>query len=134
MGFTKGGVKNGLHHVSDFVRHDASRRSRPASSRRREIVARCAWRSPIGFLGYVQKAKDLARRHLCLHPGRRAARRARQGVRRTGLDAKKTVIMGQLEITDEHALGAWAMPLASSLRPLRLEPQVEDERGFREGL
>jgi branched-chain amino acid transport system substrate-binding protein len=106
--FTKGGVKKAYTMVSDYgPGHDAEQAFQTGfKSAGGEIVGsvRMAVASP-DFSAYVQKAKDLAPEGIFVFiPGGAQPGALGKAFAERGLDTKKTVIMGQLEITDEHAL------------------------------
>ncbi len=105
---TKGGVKKAYTMVSDYgPGHDAEQAFQTGfKAAGGEIVGsvRMAVANP-DFSAYVAKAKDLNPQGIFVFiPGGAQPGALGKAFAERGLDTKKTVIMGQLEITDEHAL------------------------------
>ena len=108
--FTKGGVKKAYTMVSDYgPGHDAEQAFQTGfKAAGGEIVGavRMAVANP-DFSAYVAKAKDLNPQGIFVFiPGGAQPGALGKAFAERGLDTKKTVIMGQLEITDEHALAS----------------------------
>ncbi|HWC93573.1 MAG TPA: ABC transporter substrate-binding protein [Pseudolabrys sp.] len=107
---TKGGVKKAYTMVSDYgPGHDAEQAFQTGfKAAGGEIVGavRMAVANP-DFSAYVAKAKDLNPQGIFVFiPGGAQPGALGKAFAERGLDTKKTVIMGQLEITDEHALAS----------------------------
>jgi branched-chain amino acid transport system substrate-binding protein len=108
--FTKGGVKKAYTMVSDYgPGHDAEQAFQTGfKAAGGEIIGsvRMAVANP-DFSAYVQKAKDLNPEGIFIFiPGGAQPGALGKAFAERGLDTKKTKIMGQLEITDEHALAS----------------------------
>src|SRR6185312_16350544 len=107
---TKGGLKKAYTMVSDYgPGHDAEQSFTTGfKAAGGEIVGsvRMAVANP-DFSAYVAKAKDLNPQGIFVFiPGGAQPGALGKAFAERGLDTKKTVIMGQLEITDEHALAS----------------------------
>jgi branched-chain amino acid transport system substrate-binding protein len=107
---TKGGVKNAYTMVSDYgPGHDAEQAfQRGFKEGGGTIVGavRMAVANP-DFSAYVQKAKDLNPQGIFVFiPGGAQPGALGKAFAERGIDPQKTKVMGQLEITDEHALKA----------------------------
>jgi branched-chain amino acid transport system substrate-binding protein len=105
---TKGGVKKAYTMVSDYgPGHDAEQSFQTGfKAGGGEIVGsvRMAVANP-DFSAYVQKAKDLNPQGIFVFiPGGAQPGALGKAFAERGIDPKKTKVMGQLEITDEHAL------------------------------
>jgi branched-chain amino acid transport system substrate-binding protein len=107
---TKGGVKKAYTMVSDYgPGHDAEQSfQRGFKEGGGEIVG--AVRMPVAnpdFSAFVQRAKDLNPEGIYVFiPGGAQPGAFGKALSERGIDPKKTKVMGQLEITDEHALKA----------------------------
>ncbi len=107
---TKGGVKKAYTMVSDYgPGHDAEQSFQLGfKSGGGEIVGsvRMAVANP-DFSAYVQKAKDVNPQGIFVFiPGGAQPGAFGKALAERGIDPKKTKVMGQLEITDDHALKA----------------------------
>jgi branched-chain amino acid transport system substrate-binding protein len=107
---TKGGVKKAYTMVSDYgPGHDAEQSFQLGFKEAGgEIVGsvRMAVANP-DFSAYVQKAKDLNPQGIFVFiPGGAQPGALGKAFAERGIDPQKTKVMGQLEITDEHALKA----------------------------
>jgi branched-chain amino acid transport system substrate-binding protein len=107
---TKGGVKKAYTMVSDYgPGHDAEQSFQAGfKAGGGEIVG--SVRMPVAnpdFSAFVQRAKDLNPQGIFVFiPGGAQPGAFGKALADRGIDAKKTKVMGQLEITDEHALKA----------------------------
>ncbi len=107
---TKGGVKKAYTMVSDYgPGHDAEKSFQTGfKSGGGEIVG--SVRMPVrnaDFSAFVQKAKDLNPQGIYVFiPGGAQPGAFGKALADRGIDPQKTKVMGQLEITDEHALKA----------------------------
>jgi branched-chain amino acid transport system substrate-binding protein len=107
---TKGGVKKAYTMVSDYgPGHDAERSFQAGFKEGGgDIVG--AVRMPVAnpdFSAFVQRAKDLNPEGIYVFiPGGAQPGAFGKALAERGIDAQKTKVMGQLEITDEHALKA----------------------------
>ncbi|MGB7259133.1 MAG: ABC transporter substrate-binding protein [Pseudolabrys sp.] len=107
---TKGKVKKAYTMVSDYgPGHDAEQSFQQGfKDAGGEIVGsvRMAVANP-DFSAYVQKAKDLNPQGIFIFiPGGAQPGALGKAMAERGIDPKKTKVMGQLEITDEHALAS----------------------------
>ena len=107
---TKGGVKKAYTMVSDYgPGHDAEQSFQAGfKAAGGEVVGavRMAVANP-DFSAYVQRAKDLNPQAIFVFiPGGAQPGALGKAFAERGIDPKKTKVMGQLEITDEHALKA----------------------------
>ncbi|MBX6327622.1 MAG: ABC transporter substrate-binding protein [Pseudolabrys sp.] len=107
---TKGGVKKAYTMVSDYgPGHDAEQSFQTGfKAAGGEIVGsvRMAVANP-DFSAYVQKAKDLNPQGIFIFiPGGAQPGALGKAMAERGIDPKKIKVMGQLEITDEHALAS----------------------------
>ena len=107
---TKGGLKKAYTMVSDYgPGHDAEQSFQSGfKAGGGEIVGavRMAVANP-DFSAYVQRAKDLNPQAIFVFiPGGAQPGALGKAFAERGIDPKKTKVMGQLEITDEHALKA----------------------------
>jgi branched-chain amino acid transport system substrate-binding protein len=107
---TKGGVKKAYTMVSDYgPGHDAEQSFQTGfKAAGGEIVGsvRMAVANP-DFSAYVQKAKDLNPEGIFIFiPGGAQPGALGKAMAERGIDPKKIKVMGQLEITDEHALAS----------------------------
>ena len=107
---TKGGVKKAYTMVSDYgPGHDAEQSFQAGfKAAGGEVVGavRMAVANP-DFSAYVQRAKDLNPQGIFVFiPGGAQPGALGKAFAERGIDPKKTKVMGQLEITDEHALKA----------------------------
>jgi branched-chain amino acid transport system substrate-binding protein len=107
---TKGGVKNAYTMVSDYgPGHDAEQSFQKGfKSGGGTIVGsvRMPVRNP-DFSAFVQRAKDLKPQGIYVFiPGGAQPGAFGKALEERGIDPKKIKVMGQLEITDEHALKA----------------------------
>ena len=107
---TKGGVKKAYTMVADYgPGHDAEQSFQLGFKQAGgEIVGsvRMAVANP-DFSAYVQKAKDLNPQGIFVFiPGGAQPGALGKAFAERGIDPKKTKVMGQLEVTDEHALKA----------------------------
>ena len=115
----KNGIKKAYTMVSDYApghRRRAGLHQRLQGRRRRDRRLGAHGGRQSGLLGLrparqgPQSGSDLR-----LHPGRRAAGAFGKALAERGIDPKKTKVMGQMEITDEHALArTWATPRSAS--------------------
>jgi branched-chain amino acid transport system substrate-binding protein len=107
---TKGGVKKAYTMVSDYgPGHDAEQSFQTGfKAGGGEIVG--SVRMPVAnpdFSAFVQRAKDLNPQGIFVFiPGGAQPGAFGKALAERGIDPKKTKVMGQLEITDEHALKA----------------------------
>ncbi len=107
---TKGGVKKAYTMVSDYgPGHDAERSFQAGfKAGGGEIIG--SVRMPVAnpdFSAFVQRAKDLDPQGIYVFiPGGAQPGAFGKALAERGIDAQKTKVMGQLEITDEHALKA----------------------------
>lgn len=107
---TKGGVKKAYTMVSDYgPGHDAEQAfQRGFKEAGGEIVG--SVRMPVAnpdFSAFVQRAKDLNPQGIFVFiPGGAQPGAFGKALAERGIDPKTTKVMGQLEITDEHALKA----------------------------
>jgi branched-chain amino acid transport system substrate-binding protein len=107
---TKGGVKKAYTMVSDYgPGHDAERSFQAGfKAGGGEIVG--SVRMPVAnpdFSAFVQRAKDLNPEGIYVFiPGGAQPGAFGKALAERGIDPEKTKVMGQLEITDEHALKA----------------------------
>ena len=104
---TKGGVKKAYTMVSDYgPGHDAEQSFQAGfKAAGGEVVGavRMAVANP-DFSAYVQRAKDLNPQAIFVFiPGGAQPGALGKAFAERGIDPKKTKVMGQLEITDEHA-------------------------------
>jgi branched-chain amino acid transport system substrate-binding protein len=107
---TKGGVKNAYTMVSDYgPGHDAEQSFQTGFKAGGGTIVgavRMAVANP-DFSAYVQKAKDLNPQGIFVFiPGGAQPGALGKAFAERGIDPQKTKVMGQLEITDEHALKA----------------------------
>ncbi len=105
---TKGGIKNAYTMVSDYgPGHDAEVWFQKGFKEGGGTIVgsvRMAVANP-DFSAYVQRAKDLNPQGIYVFiPGGAQPGALGKAFAERGIDTKKTAIMGQLEITDEHAL------------------------------
>ena len=105
---TKGGVKKVYTMVSDYgPGHDAEQSfQRGVKEAGGEVVGsvRMAVQNP-DFSAYVQRAKDLNPQAIYVFvPGGAQPGALGKALAERGIDTQKIKVMGQLEITDEHAL------------------------------
>src|SRR5690348_54164 len=108
--FTKGGVKKAYTMVSDYgPGHDAEQAFQTGfKAAGGEIVGsvRMAVANP-DFSAFVQRAKDLNPQGIfVMIPGGAQPGAFGKALAERGIDPKKTKVMGQLEIADEHALAS----------------------------
>ena len=107
---TKGGLKKVYTMVSDYgPGHDAERSFQAGfKDGGGEIIG--SVRMPVAnpdFSAFVQRAKDLDPQGIYVFiPGGAQPGAFGKALAERGIDAQKTKVMGQLEITDEHALKA----------------------------
>lgn len=107
---TKGGVKKAYIMVSDYgPGHDAERSFQAGfKDGGGEIIG--SVRMPVAnpdFSAFVQRAKDLDPEGIYIFiPGGAQPGAFGKALGERGIDPEKTKVMGQLEITDEHALKA----------------------------
>jgi len=107
---TKGGLKKAYTMVSDYgPGHDAERSFQAGfKDGGGEIIG--SVRMPVAnpdFSAFVQRAKDLDPQGIYVFiPGGAQPGAFGKALAERGIDAQKTKVMGQLEITDEHALKA----------------------------
>jgi len=107
---TKGGLKKAYTMVSDYgPGHDAERSFQTGfKDGGGEIIG--SVRMPVAnpdFSAFVQRAKDLDPQGIYVFiPGGAQPGAFGKALAERGIDAQKTKVMGQLEITDEHALKA----------------------------
>ncbi len=107
---TKGGVKNAYTMVADYgPGHDAEQSFQLGFKEAGGTIVgavRMAVANP-DFSAYVQKAKDLNPQGIFVFiPGGAQPGALGKAFAERGIDPGKTKVMGQLEITDEHALKA----------------------------
>ncbi len=107
---TKGGVKKAYTMVSDYgPGHDAERSFQAGFKAGGGTIVGSV-RMPVAnpdFSAFVQRAKDLNPQGIYVFiPGGAQPGAFGKALADRGIDAKKTKVMGQLEITDEHALKA----------------------------
>jgi branched-chain amino acid transport system substrate-binding protein len=107
---TKGGVKKAYTMVSDYgPGHDAEQSFQKGFKAGGGTIVgsvRMAVANP-DFSAYVQKAKDVNPQGIYVFiPGGAQPGALGKAFAERGIDPKKTKVMGQLEITDEHALKA----------------------------
>ena len=107
---TKGGVKKAYTMVSDYgPGHDAEQSFQAGFKASGGTIVGSV-RMPVAnpdFSAFVQRAKDLNPQGIYVFiPGGAQPGAFGKALADRGIDAKKTKVMGQLEITDEHALKA----------------------------
>ena len=89
------------------------------------------------FSAYVQRAKDLDPQGIFIMiPGGAQSPAFGKALAERGIDPQRTRVMGQLEITDEHALASMGDVARRHhhRRPLRLQSPFQTERGVRQSL
>ena len=89
------------------------------------------------FSAFVQRAKDLNPEAIYIFiPGGAQPAALGKALAERGIDPKKTKVLGQGELTDDERAEEHGRRRARHHHrlPLRLQPQVRDEQGVREGL